>query len=327
MKTILILGGTQFIGRNLIEKLQATRKYELTLFNRQQTNTHLFSDIQKIKGDRETADVEQLSHQQWDYVIDLSCYLPATLSSVIEQLKTAPKKYIFISTCSVYDNSNNKHRLRDETADIHSCTEEQSKEPTLKYYGNKKAECERILSASGFNHAILRPALVVGPYDHTDRFYYWSHQVKENNLLLMPDNGESEFSVTYVNDLVDAIITLLEQETPSKVFNIISYQQLSIKKIVDTACAILDKQPDRINASPAFLKEQEIKQWLDMPIWIDGNFFTYSNDRMRSEIGISPTAFEDCVKNTIDYYQKLKWPIPTYGITEKKRQELIELLN
>ena len=102
MNKILILGGTQFIGRNLVAQLLQEREYEITLFNRQQTQPNLFSGVKKIKGDRETEDIRQIAREHWDYVIDLSCYYPAALSSVLEQLQISPKRYIFISTCSVY---------------------------------------------------------------------------------------------------------------------------------------------------------------------------------------------------------------------------------
>lgn len=76
MKKLLILGGTQFIGRNLVERLQKEDDFELTLFNRQMTGAELFQDVQKIKGDRSTDDIQQIAGKDWDFIIDLSCYFP-----------------------------------------------------------------------------------------------------------------------------------------------------------------------------------------------------------------------------------------------------------
>ena len=87
MKKILILGGTQFVGRNLVERLDALGQFEITLFNRQQTGSHLFSHLKKIKGDRETSDINQLKNKTWDAVIDLSAYYPNSLQNLLEIMK------------------------------------------------------------------------------------------------------------------------------------------------------------------------------------------------------------------------------------------------
>ena len=76
---ILILGGTSFIGRNLVEQLIQQDQYQLTLFNRGQTNNHLFPNLNFIQGDRNTDDILQIGNQNWDYVIDVSCYFPDSL--------------------------------------------------------------------------------------------------------------------------------------------------------------------------------------------------------------------------------------------------------
>ena len=101
-------------------------------------------------------------------------------------------------------------------------------------YGGKKAECERILAKANIDYRILRPALVYGRFDHTDRFYYWLYQVKMNKTLLLPDNGNRLFSITYVDDLVESIVESLIIDSDSDIYNVISEPILSIEKIVKT---------------------------------------------------------------------------------------------
>jgi len=326
MKKILILGGTKFIGRNLIEKLISTNRFELTLFNRQKSNSNLFPKLKKIKGDRETDDVQQIAKESWDFVIDLSCYLPYTLSSVLEQLKPSLEKYIFISTCSVYNNKANHSELRSEDAPLHDCTEEQAKEKTLKFYGKKKVACERILAKSGFNHVVLRPALVFGTHDYTDRFYYWLYQVRQKDSILLAEYGEHKFSITYIDDLVNSILQLLDAPSPSTIYNIISQPQMSIGQIVSTASQLLDRSPNIISAPADFLKEQKVSQWMDMPLWINGNYFTYSNQLILEELKLPVTNFEEATKATIGYYDVRGWAVPEYGMSEERKEELIGLL-
>ncbi len=326
MKSILLLGGTQFIGRNLVERLLETDQYELTLFNRQLTQSNLFPRVHKIKGNRETDDVKQIANKHWDYVIDLSCYYPDSLSRVLSYINNVDN-YILISTCSVYDNENIHVQLRDESSKILSCNARQRVDRSTTSYGNRKAECERILQSSGLNHTILRPSLVYGAYDHTDRFYYWLYQVKYSNPLLLPDNGNRQFSLTYVNDLVDTIVRALTLNAQNKIYNVISLSLASILKIVDCASELLHKDVRKVNAKASFLKENNISQWTDMPLWIDGDYFTYSNQKLKADFGFESTTLKDSVKNTIEYYNKLGWKEPDYGMTEKTRQALIKKTN
>ena len=167
MKNILILGGTNFIGRRLVERLLESEAYALTLFNRQRTHAELFPQVNKIKGDRETESIEQIVEGNWDAVVDLSCYFPAALENTLKAL-TKESKYIFVSTCSVYDNEMDRSILKNETAPVLSCSAQQRSDRSAASYGNRKAECERLLMDSGMPYVILRPSLVFGTYDPTD---------------------------------------------------------------------------------------------------------------------------------------------------------------
>ena len=122
MKKVLILGGTQFIGRNLVERLLEMDNFDITLFNRQETQVDLFPEVKKIKGDRETNDINQIAKESWNFVIDLSCYYPNWLKNTLTCLSDNLEKYILISTCSVYDNKSNQSPLKNEQTKIQTCT-------------------------------------------------------------------------------------------------------------------------------------------------------------------------------------------------------------
>lgn len=323
MEKVLVLGGTQFIGRNLVERLLKEDKYEITLFNRGVTGANLFPNTKQLKGDRETDDIEQIAQTHWDYIIDASCFYPSALQSVLSNINK-PKKYVFISTCSVYQ-SDNLEILKTENAPVLSCTKEQAVDRTDATYGNRKIACEELLKQYGINYTILRPALVYGRYDYTDRLYYWLHQAKTKRLLLMPDNGERKFSVTYVHHLVDTILQSLNKDS-NEAYNVITQPQTSIKEIVDIATDLFNKIPSFITATPQFLAENKITQWMDMPLWIDGDHFTYSNQKLLNDFSSKPTQFKQSIFEAIEYYDTLLWHTPTYGIGEERRQQLIELL-
>lgn len=317
---VLILGGTQFIGRNLVERLIELKECDITLFNRGKSGPDLFPAIGKITGDRKTSDIKKIKGD-WDVVIDLSCYFPADLESALAQLNPTKTKYIFISTCSVYEPEFDA-RLRTEDSLLRTCSKEEALQDSPETYGRRKAACERTLGKSKFNHAILRPSLVYGKYDPTDRLYYWLHQVKNHPQLLLPDNGDRVFSITYVDDLITAIIKLINSNI-SGIFTAVSETQTSIGEIVKLAADQLNTSPLHINAPVEFLNSEAIGQWIDMPLWINGDHFTYSNSKLRSELGIETTSMEAGIYRTIEYFSSLGWPTPTYGISEEKRQALL----
>ena len=322
MKKILILGGTSFIGRNLVEKLIEMDAYELCLFNRQESAARLFPSLSKIKGDRETEYIKQIEGIDWDYVIDLSCYYPNALRRTLSTLKNVDR-YIFISTCSVYNNEHKEVCLKNEESEILNCSLEEEKDRSPASYGNRKAECERILQNSGFAYTILRPALVFGKYDPTDRLYYWLYQARSHKQLVLPENGERLFSTTYVMDLVESILRALKAKDASSIYNVVTNPKSSIKEILAIAAADTLEEISLINASAEFLKQEGIKEWMDMPLWIHGDHFTYRNEKLKQELDIPFTDFRKAIIETIQYYHEINWPEPQFGIPEKKKLALI----
>jgi len=327
MEKLLILGGTNFIGRRLVEEVISQNKFELTLFNRGITNKALHQKIRTLEGDRNSEDVKKVMEEEWDYIIDLSCYFPNSLQVICEAIKSKPKRYIFISSCSVYDNDKYVEILRGEDSPILSCSAEQRINPDDSTYGNRKAECERILKQSNIPHTILRPALVYGKYDSTDRFYYWLYQVYNNETLLLPEKGERKFSTTYVEDLVNSILFSVSESDQSTTYNVTTTPQTSILKIVNTASYLLKKFPRLINADLNTLNDYKIQQWSGMPLWINGDHFTYSNDELKKAFSFIPSPFETSVQQTIKFYSEAGWQIPVFGISEQKRKELLLILS
>ena len=326
MNKILILGGTKFIGRNLVESLLQIDNLDLTLFNRGKTNPNIFPDVKKIVGDRNTDDINLILDGEWDYIIDLSCYYPKSLSQIVPQLSPSLKRYVFISTCSVYDMDAEKSILRNENAPILSCTELQSVDTTVESYGNRKAQCEKIIKQSDLRYTIFRPALVYGQYDHSDRFYYWPYQLKNNHDLLVPNNGKSMFSLTYVKDLVNAIIKTLNTDLISDTYNITTCPKTSISNLIDIASELLKTKPKICNADSNFLNSNNISEWYDLPLWLDCDYYTFDNRKILKDLEIEVTDFKFSVMQTIGYYNKVGWNVPKNGISEDVKKTLIDKL-
>ena len=145
MKSVLILGGTNFIGRVLVEKLLQRNDYAITLFNRGKRNAGLFDSVPQIHGDRETDDYLKIAEQHWDYIIDCSGYYPLSFDKLLHSLEGKVGRYIFVSTISVFDIDNIICRQVDESEPILPCNDAQKTSALPDAYGEKKAEMERIL--------------------------------------------------------------------------------------------------------------------------------------------------------------------------------------
>jgi len=321
MEKILILGGTNFIGRNLIERLITIDKYDLTLLNRGKTNANSFPNIKQIKGDRNKTSIGELVKGDWDYIIDLSCYFPKSLERVVAATNSRLKKYIFISTISVF-----KLGVEipvNENTPLKVCQPEDWKDETNRTYGERKVACEEILKASPLNYAILRPAVVYGKYDHTDRFYYWLHQVKKYKKVLLPNDGKQQFSLTYIDDLITVVEGAINDTKDKEAYNIISHKAVTIKQIVALASQQLNKNPNLINLSHEYLQDKKMIQWRDLPLWITGDYLIIENQKMLASFDLEIVSFEKSIAKTIAYCETLNWPKPTYGINRRKQLALI----
>lgn len=323
MKKVLVLGGTNFIGRNLLEKLNQQSELDICMFNRGETNPNLFKNIRQIKGDRLTNGVKQIFDEKWDFVVDLSCYFPAALQPILKGLNSSLSKYIFVSTCSVYDNESNQSIGRDETAKSLDCNADQKADTSTSSYGNRKAECERILIESGLEHCIFRPALVYGQYDNTDRLYYWLYQIKTERTLLFPGDGKGIFSMTYVMDLVEAITKAITKPEVKGIYNIVTKPKASLAEICETSSEILGKPMTIASCDVEFLHANKVAEWTDLPLWLDMDYFTYANKKSKNEMLMEYSSFDNSLQKTIEYYESLNWPEPKYGMDDQWKEELL----
>lgn len=325
MKKILILGGTNFIGRNLTGQLLKSLDYEITLFNRGYTNAHLFPQVKRIKGDRYTKDIRRLANGKWDAVIDISCYFPDSLNNILKVLQDNVDRYIFISTCSVYPPDKNNTNLLTENDKILDCSKKERSDQSFKTYGKRKAECERILMKSECpDKVIIRPAMVYGRYDDTDRMYYWIYRSKFRDKILVPNNGNNFASYTYIDDLVNIIIKSISVEKHSSVYNVISFPRLTVKNILLSACKLFCTSPVLVNADYDFLFSKNIRQWSDIPLWINGDYYVFDNSLIKKDYNYNFPDFYVTLTNTIEYYENLDWKPPVAGISFINERELIK---
>jgi 2'-hydroxyisoflavone reductase len=327
MKKILILGGTHFLGRALLDEIAANVNYDITLFNRGKTNPDIFPNLSLIKGDRETDDIKQLFSTSWDIVVDFCCYFPNSLQKLLNGLKHKVGRYIFISTGSVYDFESHKGELIPENFVLKSCTLEQREDQTMQTYGERKAECERVLlSTEWLDTIILRPSIVYGKYDPFDRHYYWLLRAKTCKKAILPDAGKQLANYTFVEDLVDIVIQSFDIKKHRKVYNMVSHDAVPLSHTVAMMNAQFENECEYINTSSNWLAEQKVKPYHDITLWIGVQSFLFENKKLKTDFNTNfPDIAESFVK-TIEFYDSIDyWENESkYGLSREAEAKLIE---
>ncbi len=329
MKKILILGGTGFVGRILTENL-ITEGNPPVLFNRGKRNAGIFPELRKITGDRLTDDIKQIANESWDVVIDFSCMMPDNLDDITDMLKGKTARYIFVSTVSVFpmDDADYWKNPVTENSETLTCTAEQRKDPDVTAtYGQKKAECERILLGKDWLDSItFRPGLIYGRYDYTDRFYYWLYRAAKVSEILLPEEGRERFTATHSEDFAKLIRSAVDVPVHNKIYNAVTHSPVSLKQCIDTASGIIGTRPKFVNAPMDFIESQKLEPWTDLPAWVGNMELIVDNSRALKDFPLEFMSFEESIRSCIDYYTSLDWPVPKAGITPQKEQELIEKL-
>jgi 2'-hydroxyisoflavone reductase len=322
MKKILVLGGTMFVGRALVEKLRLMPESEITLFNRGKSNADLFADVNQLHGNRETDDILQVCNQHWDCVIDFSGYYPVTFEKLLNDLKGKVGRYIFISTISVYDLEKFADRPITEADEILGCTETQKASKLPDAYGEKKAEMERILLAQDWlDKIILRPSFIYGKYDWTERFYYWLFRAKFSAQVLMPE--DYSLSLTYADDLAAGILNAIEVKAHNTIYNTISQSNVSLRQVVNTAAAQFNRTVDFIDAPESLLDKNDLHNSV-FPLFVPLNLNIEGTNWLR-DFSVTQVDFNATIETTSQYHDSIGWSNPKAGLSIEKETKVIRI--
>ncbi len=324
MKRVLIFNDHSFAGQSLLEALLSTALYEITVLSEEKKEWPAPKGPTYVKGSRQSkANQQLLAGQSWDFVIDLSTQYPAEMESTLKHLSD-PGLYVYMSSCAVYPPRRSSSPLRKENSETFRKSATPSATPQS--FGERQAECERLLAGSGLDHLILRPATLYGPGDTSDLLYYWIYHIREGGLLTIPDQGERFFSLTHVKDVSRTILAGMAQKPPASVYNVVSTALFNIRGIIDAVSPILNRHCVMFNAPSAFLHAHGLQQWTDLPLWVDGDHHTFNGNRWQRDFNLKPTDFREGLLETLSYYADLKWPVPKSGLSAEKRDELLREL-
>jgi 2'-hydroxyisoflavone reductase len=261
---ILILGGTGFIGPHQVRYALA-QGHAVTLFNRGVTNPGLFPDVETLHGDRDGG-LDVLRGREWDAVIDNSGYLPRLVRDSAQLLKDSVGRYLFVSSISVYDVSLTAGQNEYE-API-ATMEDPTIEDPGRYYGPLKALCEQEVEAAFGDRAIsVRPGVITGPGDPTDRIRHWVARVDRGGEIMVPGTPTDRVQYIDARDLTGWSVRMLEQGDSGRYNALGPTAPLSSAELVHGIRAISNTDVSFTWVDESFLAENDVSEFSYMP-WL-----------------------------------------------------------
>ena len=261
---VLVLGGTRFVGRHVVNAaLEAG--HEVTLFNRGLTNPELYPDVEKLRGDRGD-DLSAIAGREFDTVLDIAGYLPRHVRRSTEELRSLTGFYVFVSSISVY--SDFSPIGIDEDAPLEQLEDETS-EDIGRDYGALKVRCEEIVQSAFVDDSlIVRPGLIVGPHDHTNRFTYWVTRMECGGRVLAPAPPERPVQYVDARDLAAWMIEMTEQRSGG-VFNAVC-PPFPMADLLGECSRVAGSDALIEWVEEDFLLSQDVSPWEELPLWLPG---------------------------------------------------------
>src|SRR5213082_3282367 len=308
---ILILGGTGFTGPFQV-RYALERGHKVTVFNRGKTHPgETPKEVEQLIGDR-NGQLDAIKNRKWDVVIDNPTMLPAWVRDAAQILKGNVERYIFISTISVYgevksgpDETATTEKY--ESADPYKETVEAVKAGGYKNYGPLKAlsekEAEKWFPGKTL---IIRPGLIVGPRDETDRFTYWPVRIDRGGEVLAPGNPNDPVQFIDVRDLAEWTIRMAENHETG-IYNATGpAKPLGIGAMLGGIKDAGKSNANLIWVSEEFLTQQKVEAWSDMPVWTgkESGLARASISRGLSK-GLTFRPLSDTTRDTLVWFKSL----------------------
>lgn len=261
---VLILGGTIFLGRHLVCTL-LEHGHTVTLFNRGVHFADDFPDVEKLRGNRD-GNLSALEGRKWDVVIDTCGYVPRIVEMSARLLAENVKRYVFISTVSVYEDNEG---IMDESSPVCKLDDTTNEEITPSTYGALKYLCEQAAEEAIPGRVLtVRPGLIVGANDWSGRFSYWVNRALKGGKVLIPDARDQACQFIDVRDLAEWIVLMVEKESTG-VYNADGNPNITFGDVLK-ACFAGSKEGkyEFVPVSEEFLLENEVAPYSELPLWV-----------------------------------------------------------
>lgn len=328
-KRILILGGTGFIGPHQV-KYALDRGHEVSIFTRGRTEPPFFQDyfdrVEQLVGDR-SDDLSALETGEWDAVIDNSASVPRWVEQSAGLLKDRAQRYLYASSISAYANFDQVGLAEDyELARLEDPTVE---EVTGATYGGMKALCEHnAREAFGENAIVVRPGLIIGPGDQTDRWTYWPVRIDRGGEVLAPNSPADFVQNIDARDLSEWMVRLVEEPGHGGTYNGTGpARPETFGEMLEGTRAALGSDASFTWVSTEFMAEHEVAPWGHMTNWVppESAMLRVSIDAALAH-GLTFRPLADTARDTLQWWNALpqeRRAEPRAGLPAEKESEVL----
>lgn len=322
----LVVGGTRFIGRHTVEEL-LDHDYHVTTMTRGGSENP-FADtegVDSVHGDRTDRDDLDSARDAADpdVVIDMCAYFPRDVEAATEVFADVDA-YVYVSSGSAY--AADDVPMREDETPLHDCTEEQAEDESMETYGPRKAEGDRTVfeaAENGVNAISVRPMLVYGPYDYTERFAYWTHRVATYDEVVVPFDGDSLLHRVYVEDVASALRIAAEEGDPGEAYNVADRNTFSLERSLKLIAEGLDTDVDVVHASEEALDDADLKPF-DFPLYTPQPALV-ATEKLAA-LGWESTHPADAVANTAQSHEHAGLTGEENGPTREAEDAVIDAL-
>jgi 2'-hydroxyisoflavone reductase len=306
---ILILGGTGFIGPYQV-RYALSRGHKVTVFNRGKTHPgELPSAVEQLIGDR-NGKLDALKGRKWDVAIDNPTTLPVWVRDAAQVLKGNIERYVFTSTISVYADTSkgvdeNAPVSKYEGPDAYKETIEAMRASGYKTYGPLKALSEQEAEkAFPGKTLIIRPGLIVGPSDETDRFTYWPVRIDRGGEVLAPGDPNDPVQIIDGRDLAEWTIRMVEKGETGTYNATGPDRPLTMGAMLDGIKGALKSNVTFTWVTADFLKQQKVEAWSDMPVWAGDELgMARTNNRRAVAKGLAFRPLAETARDTLAWFK------------------------
>jgi 2'-hydroxyisoflavone reductase len=260
---LLVLGGTHFLGRHVVEAALA-RGDEVTTFTRGQTNPDLYPEAEHLIGDRD-GNLTALEGRTWDGVVDTSGYVPRLVRASAELLRDSVDRYVFVSSISVYDPADKPLSESSRLAEL----EDPDTEDIGAAYGALKVACERVIEeVYGERGSSVRAGLIVGPHDPTERFTYWPRRLAEGGNVLAPGSPDRPVQVIDGRDLGAFLVELARRGPGGPVNATGPAERLTMGEMLTRIDSAVGGGSNLVWVDDDAVIAAGVEPWMELPVWM-----------------------------------------------------------
>ena len=269
MTRALVVGGTRFIGRHTVSEF-LDAGYDVTIFNRGNHENPFVDDsrVDHVEGDRTVeGEVRRAAVEvDPDVVVDCVAYHPRDVRVATEVFADVDA-YVYISSGAAY--GENRVPKREDETPLKACTTEQAVDDSDATYGARKAEGDRAIHEAaerGVNATSVRPPVVYGPHDYTERFDYWIDRVENHDRVVVPGDGLNLWHLVYAGDVASALRTVAEEGEAGETYNVGDGHAPTLGEWVERIAAACDTTIETVFAGPRELAAVDLEM-TDFPLY------------------------------------------------------------